>query len=350
MDDRRKERISDTRILHPFTISKHYECPIYAEEDAFSLSHNLIYTPIGKPTCLTLSADVMKLGAEVESTGSIAYPPIFSCSGCMEKASISLERPKIPTISPRKEQLIVALQEYSFFRLLRKEDIYALVPSLEVSSHDIGEVIIRKDEPGQSLFLILSGKVTVFNEDDGESLALFGTGSLFGEMSLLTGDKTSATITVAEPVSLLVVQHSVVRRLVEHHPKLQNYFYKLLSDRLTTRHPAPLSSGEQFRGTLDNWTLPEVLQTLNLNQKSGILEITRNELCAHVLFHTGEIVAVHFNNLPDIEAFYELFKITNGEFSFHIEDPTQADFPQMSIGSFMQLMMEAVIRSDEIRE
>jgi CRP-like cAMP-binding protein len=342
-----RKRLSDTRILQPFNIVEQNSCPMYLEEDAFTLANDLLYPPSGKPACLTLALDVQKLGEELEATGGIVYPSSFGCSGCEESNSVTLERPTIPNISPKNEKLILSLQKYSFFKLLRKEDIFSVLPALDVVNLDTGAPIIKRGNGGDFLYLILSGIATVVSSDGEGVIATFGNGSLLGEMSLLTGNPFVDTIVASEPMVLLVMKSSVIKTLIEQHPKLQYFFYRLLSERLSTNQYTSLMSGSHLSGTLNHWTFPEILQILNVNEKSGILEVSKDQICAHLLFNSGEIVAVHFNNLPDTEAFYELFRITEGDFTFRIEDPVEADYPKQPIGSFMQLIMEAVVRNDE---
>jgi len=63
-----------------------------------------------------------------------------------------------------------------------------------------GQVIIRENTPGDSAYIILSGRVEVTKRIEGQPVVLvrLGPGSIFGEMSLLDGSPRSATATAME--------------------------------------------------------------------------------------------------------------------------------------------------------
>ena len=58
-----------------------------------------------------------------------------------------------------------------------------------------GEVLVRQEEPGTSIYLVLDGVIRV--ERDGERLAEYGPGALLGERAHLErGTRTSTLIAV----------------------------------------------------------------------------------------------------------------------------------------------------------
>ena len=59
-----------------------------------------------------------------------------------------------------------------------------------------GEIILRQGDPGDSLYVVRSGKVVVQIEVHGvaRELATLTTGQFFGEMSLMTGESRTATV------------------------------------------------------------------------------------------------------------------------------------------------------------
>jgi small-conductance mechanosensitive channel/CRP-like cAMP-binding protein len=82
-----------------------------------------------------------------------------------------------------------------------------------------GEVIAREGEAGASMFVLRRGdaSVTVAGAD-GEVARLHG-GDFFGEMSLLTGDRRSATVTAITDCELLEIDHEAFRRVVLSDPE-----------------------------------------------------------------------------------------------------------------------------------
>jgi len=87
--------------------------------------------------------------------------------------------------------------------LLRKTDAeeQALLSSVIVErEYQLGEVIMQQGQPGGSLCLLRSGSADISCLADGRDvqLSVAGEGYLFGEMSFLTGEEVSATITATE--------------------------------------------------------------------------------------------------------------------------------------------------------
>jgi small-conductance mechanosensitive channel/CRP-like cAMP-binding protein len=77
-----------------------------------------------------------------------------------------------------------------------------------------GETIVAEGEPGASMFVVARGEASVtLAQSDGE-LARLREGAFFGEMSLLTGDARSATVTAETDCELVEVSAEAFRRVV----------------------------------------------------------------------------------------------------------------------------------------
>ncbi len=77
-----------------------------------------------------------------------------------------------------------------------------------------GETIAREGESGTSMFVVASGEASVtLSQADGE-VARLKAGAVFGEMSLLTGDARSATVSAASDCELLEIGAEAFRRVV----------------------------------------------------------------------------------------------------------------------------------------
>ena len=71
-----------------------------------------------------------------------------------------------------------------------------MIGGLKLLTFDRGKVILREGEPGNSLYMLTSGKVKAFVKKDGKQvpIAELEEGAFFGEMSILTGKPRTATI------------------------------------------------------------------------------------------------------------------------------------------------------------
>src|SRR6185436_8031956 len=80
------------------------------------------------------------------------------------------------------------------------------------------EVVFHEKEIGDSLFIILHGrvKVAIFGDDGKEvTLSILGDGDFFGEMALLDQEPRSATIIAEEDCELLSLQRDDFTRAIE---------------------------------------------------------------------------------------------------------------------------------------
>jgi small-conductance mechanosensitive channel/CRP-like cAMP-binding protein len=77
-----------------------------------------------------------------------------------------------------------------------------------------GETIAREGDPGASMFVLQSGTAAVTLANAAGELARLHDGAFFGEMSLLTGDRRSATVTAVTDCELLEIGVDAFRRVV----------------------------------------------------------------------------------------------------------------------------------------
>lgn len=96
-----------------------------------------------------------------------------------------------------------------------------------------GEEIIRQGQDGPGLYVIVSGKVMVHKEIDGQftQLAILGPGDLFGEISLIMRRKSMATVTAVEDTALLFLPRDAFAAATKHYPELLKGAYDIALNR-----------------------------------------------------------------------------------------------------------------------
>ncbi len=92
-----------------------------------------------------------------------------------------------------------------------------IVSKLRVRHYPPRFVVVRRDEPGDSMFFISEGEVEVRLPHEPVRL---GQGGFFGEMALLDRLPRSATIVTTQPTTLLVLYASDFYEIAAHIPSL----------------------------------------------------------------------------------------------------------------------------------
>ena len=93
------------------------------------------------------------------------------------------------------------LKSIEIFKLLSDGKLECLVNECkEVTIHP-GEILFREEDPGESMYVILSGEVYI--EKENTVIALRSRGEYFGEMTLIEDKPRSATITAVKETRLL---------------------------------------------------------------------------------------------------------------------------------------------------
>jgi hypothetical protein len=94
-----------------------------------------------------------------------------------------------------------------------------IVTSASPAVYGAGEAIVRQGAPGQSMFVIASGSVSIVLEPARNEVAKTHAGGYFGEMSLLTGEPRTATVLAIGDVDVIEIGVDLFRRLAEAHPQ-----------------------------------------------------------------------------------------------------------------------------------
>jgi CRP/FNR family transcriptional regulator, cyclic AMP receptor protein len=93
-----------------------------------------------------------------------------------------------------------------------------------------GTAIVRAGEPGDALYVVLDGEVSVRRR--GLPAVTLGIGSFFGEMALLDGGARSASVVAESPVACLTIAQSRFLKLLQSEPAIAVGILKELAARL----------------------------------------------------------------------------------------------------------------------
>tara|TARA_A100001011_G_scaffold193563_2_gene202034 strand:- start:7403 stop:10495 length:3093 start_codon:yes stop_codon:yes gene_type:complete len=139
---------------------------------------------------------------------------------------------------PRKEsQTMYSILEKTL--LLKSVDLFETIPgeilskiariSVEIETEE-SEIIFDEGDHGDSLFVIISGKINVTQNDN--SIAVLGSGRCIGEMALLDQEPRSARATSFEDSILLKIHQEGFYELMASNPDIMKQIVKILTRRV----------------------------------------------------------------------------------------------------------------------
>jgi CRP-like cAMP-binding protein len=109
------------------------------------------------------------------------------------------------------------LSAIPMFAGLSRDHLTALAEICHEEQHAVGTKIFSEGDPGDKLFVILSGAIRISHKLEGvgeEALAVLEGGSYFGEMALLEDAPRSADAIVHKGASLLTIGRTELEQLL----------------------------------------------------------------------------------------------------------------------------------------
>ncbi len=136
----------------------------------------------------------------------------------------------VDAITSRHQAQIAAAP---LFAMVGPDVLTALAAAATERLFGRGEVVVREGEPGASMFLVTDGALEITVGPDRREVAVTETGGFFGEMSLLTGDPRSATVTARRDSTVLEISAEAFGAHVRSHPSVLD---TLAEAAVTRRH------------------------------------------------------------------------------------------------------------------
>lgn len=133
------------------------------------------------------------------------------------------------------------------FAGLNAEEIAAVMGLLRAEQFESGETIVRRGEPGHSMYFIAAGQVDILLPDQRAHL---GVGQFFGEIAVLQRTTRSATVVATTRTSLLVLDAADLRALMERDHRIGERLRETARERLKRELVTP--KGDLITEEIDN--------------------------------------------------------------------------------------------------
>jgi len=134
---------------------------------------------------------------------------------------------------------ILYLRKIQIFEELSITELAAVASVTEESVFQPGETVIKEGEPGEIMYLIIEGEVSVNKgQAKGHEIELdrISTGDYFGEMALFEDMPRSATIRTEKKTRLLMLHKREFAEIVREYPQIALNICRVLGARLRKSH------------------------------------------------------------------------------------------------------------------
>jgi len=232
-------------------------------EMALSEGRNLVKLPVFNPeggdvlTALLTSEDwvdvIMALNMIQESPDIIDIRPL---AGQLESSVNNIILKELEMVLDQSDQRekhgrrveateismgekILLLKEIDIFSGLSAAELAAIAAETKELDYPGKETVIRQNEMGETVFLIIDGKVEVIKElGGGKEVVLdhITSGGAFGEMALIDDAPRSATIPTTEPSRFLILHKQEFKETAMEFPKISLQICSVLSQRIQILH------------------------------------------------------------------------------------------------------------------
>ncbi len=158
------------------------------------------------------------------------------------------------------EQFLRSLPLFSTFS---DESVDQVLANVTTRTYAPGETIIQSGLSGSFLGIILEGEAEVVKEDQPGQRRVVGKrekGEYIGEMSLMTGELTSADVIACEECQIALIPADVFSETIANNPGSVRYLAKLMGQKL-------MQVGFSARAIPRGWSPPKAA-SVDAYQKS----------------------------------------------------------------------------------
>lgn len=218
------------------------------------------------------------------------------------------------------------LKNIPLFTFVDEEELNLIAEKLEVKSFPENELIIKEGEKGDTLYLLKSGRVKVFSQNNDQNqeiiLTYLESGDHFGEMSLISGEPRSASVVSVSPVEVWELTKPVFDTLIMNNPSITLTLTHLLTQRLKESNVKRRETEEFYdqkfmpQGSLKDTEVIGLLKYAEENSLSGKIIFEKDKDSDKAIFNykKGQLVSLEFGNKEEDEAMDTILEWKNGNY------------------------------------
>lgn len=215
--------------------------------DAFEREENsgVYVIPIDEPPLIITDDDALPVEVEADELSEPLAVEVEPPDGQLAVEQIDdateLEIEDIEEIPLPEPRLVgiraaEALASTPLFAGLSQEALESLVQQLTLVHLAKGEVLFREGDPGDALYVIGEGEVSVSAEGPPRvEMARLGPGAFIGEVALMIDQPRSATVTATLGSELLRIDRKTLAVVLAQHGEILSAVLRFVRDRLVDR-------------------------------------------------------------------------------------------------------------------
>ena len=221
--------------------------------------------------------------------GAVGAAPMIGAVGAKavgpaRARAITVPLPIEPASSSSLRQRLPSM---ALFQGIPPEIMREVLAHADVITHASGTIIAEEGEVGGPMFVIVDGRCSVTRRGRSEPLAELGSGEIFGELSLVTDDPRTATVTATADAQILALSREAMHELIKRHPPILLRVLAIARDRLVDglakTSPLFVKLDEEERNQLlDRFEFREIDQDGVLTEKGEKVEAMHIILAGNV--------------------------------------------------------------------
>src|SRR6266496_3472085 len=147
--------------------------------------------------------------------------------------TLQVQRKAALPVQEEKAEALSILRAEPLFESLSEEQLDHVVKQARLNIFGRGEPVIQEGSPGDSMFVLLRGAANVSISKNGSTIqvATLNAGDCFGEMSLLTGERRTATVRAETDCQVMEIGKPVMAELLRASPDCLERLSELLAKR-----------------------------------------------------------------------------------------------------------------------
>ncbi|MBN2693811.1 mechanosensitive ion channel family protein [bacterium] len=149
---------------------------------------------------------------------------------------IFLREYNVQSDEDKQKEITTFINNVDFFEPLTEQEKNIVINDMEIAEFGANEYILKQNEYNNSFYSIKTGKVSVVIDD--KKVATLDAPHFFGEISLMTGDKTTAAIRAEVDTKVYKLTSETFQKIFKNNKKLISQ----ISDVITRRKLQNLTS------------------------------------------------------------------------------------------------------------